>query len=133
MHHCGWLSGKQFFANELARDAVLWNLLVLGEAAKQVPEHIRLENSAIEWRKISGFRDVLAHGYFGLDEDIVWDVIENKIPPLLEAVEQTLPRLAEHFPRQGIRGNYGQICTQSEVPNALPGRLKVGIDGPRDR
>ncbi|MGB5451333.1 MAG: DUF86 domain-containing protein [Sedimenticolaceae bacterium] len=93
MHHCGGLSGEQFFANELARDAVLWNLLVLGEAAKQVPEHIRLENSAIEWRKISGFRDVLAHGYFGLDEDIVWDVIENKIPPLLEAVEQTLTSL----------------------------------------
>ena len=90
MHHCGGLSREQFFDNELARDAVLWNLLVLGEAAKRVPEHIRLENSAIEWRRISGFRDVLAHGYFGLDEDIIWDVIENKIPPLREALEQTL-------------------------------------------
>jgi uncharacterized protein with HEPN domain len=93
MHHCGGLSREQFFANELARDAALWNLLVLGEAAKQVPEHIRLEHSAIEWRKISGFRDVLAHGYFGLDEDIIWDVIENKIPPLRKAVEQALTSL----------------------------------------
>ena len=63
--------------NELARDAALWNLLLLGEAAKQVPEHIRLEHSVIEWRKIAGFRDMLAHGYFWLDEDIIWDVIEN--------------------------------------------------------
>ena len=79
--------------NEWARDAALWNLLVLGEAAKQVPERIRVENSAIEWRKISGFRDVLAHGYFGLDEDIIWDMIENKIPPLRKAVEQALTSL----------------------------------------
>ena len=93
MHHCGGLSREQFFAKELARDAALWNLLVLGEAAKQVPEHIRFENSAIEWRKISGFRDVLAHGYFGLDEDIIWDVSENKIPPLREALEQSLSSL----------------------------------------
>ena len=93
MHHCGGLSREQFFANELARDAALWNLLLLGEAAKQVPEHIRLEHSAIEWRKISGFRYVLAHGYFGLDEDIIWDVIENKIPPLRKAVEQALTSL----------------------------------------
>jgi uncharacterized protein with HEPN domain len=93
MHHCGGLSREQFFANELARDAALWNLLVPGEAAKQVPEHIRLEHSAIEWRKIAGFRDVRAHGYFGLDEDIIWDVIENKIPPLREAVKQALTSL----------------------------------------
>lgn len=93
MHHCGGMSREQFFANELVRDAALWNLLVLGEATKQLPEHIRLANSAIEWRKISGFRDVLAHGYFGLDEDIIWDVIENKIPPLRKAVEQALTSL----------------------------------------
>jgi len=62
---------RAVLCHELVRDAVLWNLLVLGEAAKQVPAHIRLEHSAIEWRKISGFRDVLAHGYFGLDEDII--------------------------------------------------------------
>ncbi len=86
------MSREQFFANELVRDAALWNLLVLGEAAKQLPAHIRLANSAIERRKISGFRDVLAHGYFGLDEDI-WDVIENKIPPLRKAVEQALTSL----------------------------------------
>ena len=48
MHHCGGLGREQFFANELARDAVLWNLLVLGEAAKQVPEQIRVENFAID-------------------------------------------------------------------------------------
>ncbi|RLB53556.1 MAG: nucleotidyltransferase [Deltaproteobacteria bacterium] len=71
------------FGDRKRRDAILWNLLVLGEAAKGVPADVRARFPAIEWRKIAGFRDVLAHGYFGLDEDIVWDVIENKLPGLL--------------------------------------------------
>ncbi len=90
LNHRGGTSREDFFANDMVRDAVLWNLLVLGEATKQVPESIRTEYPAIEWRKIAGFRDVLAHGYFGLDEDIIWDVIETKVPPLLEVVEQAL-------------------------------------------
>ncbi len=90
VHHRSGMPRAVFFADAVVRDAVLWNLLVLGEAAKQVPEEVRAAYPLIEWRKIAGFRDVLAHGYFGLDEDIVWDVIETKVPPLLEAVEQAL-------------------------------------------
>ena len=93
MHHRGGMPRELFFVNDLARDAVLWNLLVLGEAAKQVPETIRVANPTIEWRKIAGFRDVLAHGYFGIDEDILWDVIDTKIPPLLEAVKEAITSL----------------------------------------
>jgi uncharacterized protein with HEPN domain len=88
LHHSEGMSREQFFANELACHAVLWNLLVLGEAAKQVPETIRNGNAEIEWRKIAGFRDVLAHGYFGLDEDIIWDVVTNKIPALHKQIAQ---------------------------------------------
>lgn len=62
------------------RDAVLWNLLVLGEAAKQVPAEVTDRHPTIEWRRIAAFRDVLAHGYFGLDDDILWDVVANKLP-----------------------------------------------------
>ena len=93
VHHRARMPREVFFANDLARDAVLWNLLVLGEAAKQVPETIRVANPTIEWRKIAGFRDVLAHGYFGIDDDILWDVIDTKIPPLLEAVEEAITSL----------------------------------------
>lgn len=80
--HTEGLERSALFADSKTRDAALWNLLILGEAAKRVPDDIRSRHPQIEWKKIAGFRDVLAHGYFGLDEDILWDVIENKIPVL---------------------------------------------------
>lgn len=88
--HRGEKTRESFFADPMAPDAVLWNLLIIGEAAKQVPDDVQAAHPTVEWRKIAGFRDVLAHGYFGLDENIVWDVIESKIPPLLEAIERAL-------------------------------------------
>jgi uncharacterized protein with HEPN domain len=59
---------------------------VLGEAAKNVPDDFRSQYPNVQWRKIAGLRDVLAHGYFGLDKTILQDVIENKIPELLDAL-----------------------------------------------
>ena len=63
-------------------DAVIKNLLVIGEAAKHIPENIRKQASIVEWRKICGIRDVLIHEYFGMDEEIIWDVVQNKLPDL---------------------------------------------------
>jgi len=72
------------------RDAVLWNLLILGEAAKQVPRNFTERYPDVEWRRIAAFRDVLAHGYFGLDDDILWDVICSKVPQVQKAVSIAL-------------------------------------------
>lgn len=72
------------------RDTILWNLLILGEAAKQIPNEITGRHPAVEWRRIAGFRDVLAHGYFGLDDDILWDVISSKVPQVLRAIRIAL-------------------------------------------
>ena len=58
------------------------NLEVIGEAAKMIPEAIRVEYPNIEWKKIAGLRDILAHHYFEVDLDIVWDIVQNKLPEL---------------------------------------------------
>jgi uncharacterized protein with HEPN domain len=63
-------------------DAVIRNLEIIGEAAKMIPESIRVEYPNIEWKKIAGLRDILAHHYFEVDLDIVWDIVQNKLPEL---------------------------------------------------
>src|SRR5437868_14942419 len=63
-------------------DAVIRNLEIIGEAAKMIPESIRVEYPNVEWKKIAGLRDILAHHYFEVDLDIVWDIVQNKLPEL---------------------------------------------------
>jgi uncharacterized protein with HEPN domain len=65
-------------------------LQIIGEAVKNIPQEIRLKYSEVEWRKIAGLRDILAHAYFSIEDEIVWDIVETKIPPLLIIVERIL-------------------------------------------
>lgn len=76
-----------FRADEKTYDAVLRNLEIIGEAARHVPDDVREAMSTVPWRKISGLRDIVAHAYFGVDDDIVWDVVRNKVPELLAALD----------------------------------------------
>jgi uncharacterized protein with HEPN domain len=79
-----------FVKDERTYDAVLRNLEVIGEAAKRVPPSVRERMPNVPWRAICGFRDVLAHGYFALDDGIIWNAVQNEIPKLLEVVREHL-------------------------------------------
>lgn len=73
------LTFEEFIADEKTYDAVLRNLQLLGEAAKQIPEELRERFFSIEWRKIAGLRDIVAHAYFQIKDEIIWDVVTNKL------------------------------------------------------
>ena len=68
--------------------AVVRCLEIIGEAARQMPRNFREKHSEFPWRETASLRNVIAHEYFGLDIDIIWDVIQTRIPVLAEQVKQ---------------------------------------------
>lgn len=84
--YTGNLSFDDLANDELVQDAVVRNLEIIGEAVKNIPVEIRNKKPEIEWQKIAGLRDILVHAYFGVDVEIVWDIIIAKIPELKKRV-----------------------------------------------
>ncbi len=78
----------------VTQDAVVRNLEIIGEAAGRLPEPIRLKAPEIEWRKIAGVRNILAHEYFGDSLPVVWDIVQNKIDPLENSCRKLLDKAA---------------------------------------
>lgn len=70
------------------QDAIYRRLEIIGEATKNIPEKVRERRSDIPWQQIAGMRDVLIHEYSNISLDTVWDVINNRLDPLKEAVEE---------------------------------------------
>ncbi len=68
--------------------AVVHSLEIIGEAARQTPKSFREKHSEIPWRETASLRNVIAHEYFGLEIDIIWDVIQTQIPVLAEKMRQ---------------------------------------------
>jgi uncharacterized protein with HEPN domain len=81
---------ETFIADQKTIDAVIRNLEVIGEAVKKVPSAIRARMPEIDWPRIAGTRDVLIHGYFEVNLDIVWDIITQELAPLATAIERFL-------------------------------------------
>ena len=79
-----------FSADEMAYDAVLRNLQIIGEAAKAVTADVRQGHPEVDWKGMAGLRDVLAHAYFGLDDETLWDVVRTKVPQLRNQVRRIL-------------------------------------------
>ncbi|HNX77926.1 MAG TPA: DUF86 domain-containing protein [Candidatus Rifleibacterium sp.] len=74
------------FEDEIRFDAVLMNFIVIGEMAARISENTRNLSPKIRWSEIKGFRNIIAHNYFGVDPEEVCDIITNHLPELYSEI-----------------------------------------------
>ena len=82
-----------FLHDVKTQDAVVRNLEIIGEATKQLPDEIRQRAPHIPWKSIAGMHDKLIHPYFGVNLDIVWNVVQGDLAPLIGSVDMILSEI----------------------------------------
>jgi uncharacterized protein with HEPN domain len=78
------------------QDAVIGNLQTLAESSQRLSSAIKDTEPTIPWRELAGFRNVIVHGYLGVDRGAVWLVVEQGLPALVEAVDRMATQLGPH-------------------------------------
>ncbi|MFW5975008.1 MAG: DUF86 domain-containing protein, partial [Bacteroidota bacterium] len=73
-------------------DAVLRRIQIIGDAAKYIPEEIRIKWDHVPWKKMAGMRDIVVHEYFGVTQAMVWQVVVKDIPILKEQIKEIVKR-----------------------------------------
>ena len=79
-----------FFTDVKSFDAVLMNFIIIGEMVDRISEEFKKDNPQIEWIRIKGFRNLVAHDYFGIDAEEVWQIIFNDLPILKTEIEKII-------------------------------------------
>jgi uncharacterized protein with HEPN domain len=85
------ISRTELEMNDEKVSAILYQIAVIGEATKRLSQEFRQQHPEIPWRDIAGMRDVLIHKYDQVDFDVIWDVLQSKLPELLTRLEPLLP------------------------------------------
>ena len=83
----------EFFVSSMVQDAVMRNLEIVGEAAKRVTPDLKERAPGVPWREMAGMRDKLVHDYFGVDLDLVWDVVASELPAARTRILRLLEEL----------------------------------------
>ncbi len=83
-----------FYNDEKTFDAVLLNFVIIGESVSRLSDELKASTSNIPWKQIKRFRNLVAHDYFGVDAEEVWQIIKNHLPQLQKDVELLIQRLS---------------------------------------
>lgn len=88
--YVGDMTFGEFRNDRMRIDAVVRNFEVIGEAVKNLNDDLKMQFPTTDWKSVAGFRDTLIHGYFGIDLEILWDIIVHKIPVLQEEIARII-------------------------------------------
>ena len=83
---------SRFELSRLVQDAVIRNLQTLTESSQRLSEDIKATEPQVPWRELGGFRNVIVHGYLGIDLAAVWLVVDQDLPPLASALARMVAR-----------------------------------------
>ncbi len=86
----GISTADELYERQETYDATLMNFLVIAEACKRISDEVKDKNNFIDWKGISGFRNFLAHDYFGIDANEEWPAIKHNLPELKEHMKKML-------------------------------------------
>ena len=87
------LSKNKFEKDRLKQSAIIREIEIIGEAVKNLPIEFTVKYPYVEWSKIAGTRDKIIHHYFGIDLDIIWDIIKHDLPDLKKEIKKILEEL----------------------------------------
>jgi len=90
LQHVEGKSKNEVLSDEVLCRALVRSLEIIGEVAKKIDEEFKSDYPQIEWKKMAGTRDKLIHHYFGIDYDIVYDIVENKIPDMADFLREII-------------------------------------------
>jgi uncharacterized protein with HEPN domain len=86
LEYTAGITFEMYEADSKTKDAVERNFQIIGEAVSRIPEDFKKEHTDIEWRVIKDFRNFIIHEYFGINNQIIWDTIELRLPDLLKKI-----------------------------------------------
>ncbi len=94
LEYIAGLSWEKYLQDRKTQDAVVRNLEILGEATKNIPEDLRAKYPAVPWREMSGTRDRLVHHYFGINQEIVWQIVQKDLPLLRLQITEIIQEIS---------------------------------------
>lgn len=86
------LETESFKHDDKTSSAVIRKFEIIGEAAKNVPDEVQRQYPGVPWKEMAGMRDKLIHFYFGVDYDLVWSTIRNRLPQLKLLISKTISK-----------------------------------------
>jgi uncharacterized protein with HEPN domain len=92
LKYVGDSSFEEVIKDEMRLEAIERNFTIMGEAARNISQEIKEKYPFVEWQKVTDFRNVLAHEYFGISKKIMWTIIKEKLPPLQKGIQTILEK-----------------------------------------